>query len=509
MVLTHVTAPLAVAATILLTGCGAQNADGPRVEPTETLPRQVPDAPVEVAAVPIVPTAPSASAETLADTFILAYRHSGLLEKNRALLRAADEDVAIAIAQLRPIINYAVEAQQSYTNPTGGNTPAQIARGAAGGGNFTANASASASISASLLLYDGGATRLAIDVAKESVLATRQALIQVEQQVLYNAMVAYLAVREATAFLNLRQSNVQVLEEQLRAARDRFEVGEVTRTDVALAEAQLASSRSALAAARGDLRTAIATYVEVVGEEPDTLQPIEDYPQIADSLQAAQNVARKNHPAILQDMRGITIAELNVLRAEAEFRPTISASASLSVDDNFDETAGIGVQLGGPIYRGGALPAAYRQALAQRDEARADLHITVDEILQDVAEAWTRRETALASIEAGQLEVRAARAAFEGLQEEVSLGARTTLDVLDAEQDLQNARANLIAAQIAEFRAAYSLLYTMGLLTVEHLGLGITTNDSSAYYNAVKDAPIRHVSPQGEKLDRIIQILGL
>ncbi|WP_375262133.1 TolC family outer membrane protein [Palleronia sp.] len=461
-----------------------------------------------IAAVALFAGAASASAETLADAFILAYRHSGLLEQNRAVLRAADEDVAIAIAQLRPIINYAVEATQSYTNLTGGNSQFQIGQGAVGGGNFAATASASAAISASLLLYDGGATRLAIDVAKESVLATRQALIQVEQQVLYNTVIAYLAVREATAFVNLRQSNVELLDEQLRAARERFEVGEVTRTDVALAEAQLASARSALAAARGDLRVAIATYVQVVGQEPDNLQPIGEYPQTARTLDAAQDIARKIHPTILQDMRVITIAGLNVLRAEAQLRPTISGRASLSVDDDFNETGSFGVQMSGPIYRGGALTAAYRQAVVQRDQARAELHITVDSVLQEVAEAWANQEVALASIEAGQLEVRAAQAAFAGLQEEVSLGARTTLDVLDAEQDLQDARAGLISAQIAEFRAAYALLYTMGLLTVEHLGLGITTYDPSAYYNAVEDAPIRKVSPQGEKLDRIIQSLG-
>ncbi|SFG64665.1 outer membrane protein [Palleronia marisminoris] len=461
-----------------------------------------------VAAIAMLAGAASASAETLADTFILAYRHSGLLEKNRAVLRAADEDVATAIAQLRPILNYTVQAQQSYTNPSGGNSARQIDLGAAGGGNFGASASASAGISANLLLYDGGATRLGIDVAKETVLAVRQGLIQVEQQVLYNAVIAYLAVREATAFINLRLSNVELLQEQLRAGRERFEVGEVTRTDVALAEAQLASAQSQLAAARGDLQVAISTYVQVVGQEPGTLQPIGNYPQTASSLEAAQNIARKNHPNILQDMRAITIAELNVLRAEAQMRPSISGTASLSVDDDFTETGSFGLQLSGPIYQGGALTAAYRQAVARRDESRADLHITVDAILQEVAQAWSNQQVALASIEAGQLEVRAAQVAFEGLQEEVSLGARTTLDVLDSEQDLQDARAALISAQIAEFRAAYTLLYTMGLLTVEHLGLGITTYDPSAYYNAVKDAPIRRVSPQGEKLDRIIQSLG-
>ncbi|SPJ23798.1 TolC family outer membrane protein [Palleronia abyssalis] len=451
-----------------------------------------------VAALMIVSGPLSAQAETLADAFVLAYRHSGLLEKNRAVLRAADEDVASAIAQLRPIINYTVQAQQSFTAPNGFVPPT----------TDTTPTTASAAITAELLLWDGGASRLAIDVARETVLATRHGLLQVEQQVLYNAVLAYLSVREAIAFVELRQSNVQLITEQLRAAQERFEVGEVTRTDVAIAEAQLASARSNLAAALGDLEIAQSQYVQAVGQEPGNLTPIEAHPTIVNTLAAAQDIARKTHPTIRRDMRGVTIAELNVLRAEALTRPQITGSGRLSIDDEFVEQGSVGIQLSGPIYRGGALSAAYRQAVARRDESRADLHITVDDILQQVAEAWAQQEVAIARIAANELQVRAARVAFRGLQEEVSLGARTTLDVLDAEQDLQDARAALISAQIAEIRSAYSLLFTMGLLTAEYLDLGIPTYDPSLYYNAVKDAPSGRVSPQGQKLDKVLRAIG-
>ncbi|QFU09051.1 Outer membrane efflux protein BepC precursor [Rhodobacteraceae bacterium THAF1] len=450
----------------------------------------------------------AARAETLADAFILAYRHSGLLDKNRAVLRAADEDVAQALASLRPVLSYTAQATRTYTFPN--DTPGGISSSGlpTSPRGDTVTDTASLGISGELLLWDAGRTRLGVDVARETVLLTRHALTQVEQQVLFNAVSAYLAVIEAQAFVNLRQSNVQVLNEQLRASRERFEVGEVTRTDVALAESQLAASRSDLSAALGDLEIARAQYVQAVGQKPGQLQPIATPPRTATSLDAAQAVARQTHPNIRRDMRAITVAELNILRAEAAMKPRIVGQGSLQIDQDYTETARLGVQMTGPIYQGGALTSAYRQAAARRDESRADLHITVDDVLNQVAQAWAQSEVATARIAAGELRVRAARVAFQGLQEEFGLGARTTLDVLDAEQDLQDARAALISAQVAEIRAAYQILFTMGLLTVEHLGLGITTYDPEAYYNAVKDAPVRKVSPQGEQLDRIIKSLG-
>ncbi len=449
-----------------------------------------------------------ARAETLTDALILAYRHSGLLEQNRAVLRAADEDVATALAQLRPIINYTVSAQQFWTFPN--DAPGRTI----GGVQFQdtqdeSQTTADIAITMDLLLYDGGQTRLGIDVAKETVLATREALTQVEQQVLFDAASAYLAVREAIAFVNLRRSNVGLLDEQLRASRERFDVGEVTRTDVALAESRQAAARSQLAASLGDLEVAKAQYVRAVGVEPGDLEEVTWEPDVPPSLEATQRVARQIHPLIRQDMRGITIAELNVLRAEAARRPAVSLNASTGIDKEFQEEVRLGLQMSGPIYQGGQLSAAYRQAVARRDESRADLHITTDDVLEQVSGAWSAYEVAQASIDAGQLEVRAARVAFEGLKEEVSLGARTTLDVLDAQQDLEDAIAGLISARISRIRSGVQILYTAGLLTVEQLGLGITTYDPSAYYQAVENAPTsRYISPQGQKLDKLMKSLG-
>ena len=460
-------------------------------------------------------SAPAAYAETLADAMILAYRHSGLLEKNRAVLRAADENVVQAVATLRPIIDYTLQAQRIYSfvndssqvttaiNPTTGQPITETI-----GADDDFNDTTSLDITAELLLWDGGTNRLAIDAAKEAVLATRQGLVAVEQQVLLEAVRAYLAVRDAIAFVNLRESNVELISQELDAARQRFEVGEVTRTDVSIAEAALASARSNLAAVRGDYEIAVAQYIEITGDRPGDLVQPSNLPQTAPSLDAALAVARQSHPSILRDMRLITVAELNVLRAKAAVRPRISAGTSLSVNQDFEESASLSLRMSGPIYRGGRLTSEYREALANRDEERADLHLTVDSVLQQVAQAWARVEVARAQIQSGELGVRAARIAFEGLQEEATLGARTTLDVLDAEQDLQDARATLISARTAEVLAIYNLLAAMGLLTVDHLDLGIVTYDPSAYYNAVKDAPVQKVSPRGERLDSVLRAIG-
>lgn len=460
-------------------------------------------------------SAPAAMAETLADTMILAYRHSGLLERNRAVLRAADENVAQAVATLRPIIDYTLQAQRTYRYVNDGTSQVTTGLDPTGqpitedvnvGDDFTDTASLD--ITAQLLLWDGGASRLAIDAAKEAVLSTRHGLVAVEQQVLLEAVSAYLAVRDAIAFVNLRESNVSLINRELEAAQERFEVGEVTRTDVAIAEAALASARSNLAAARGDYEIAVAQYVEITGQRPGDLAEPSNMPQTANSLNGAQAVARQTHPTILRDMRLITVAELNVLRAEAAVRPQVSAGTSLSVNQDFEESATLSLQMSGPIYRGGQLTSQYRQAVANRDEERADLHLTVDDVLQQVAQAWAQVEVARAQIESSQLGVRAARIAFEGLQEEAMLGARTTLDVLNSEQDLQDARATLISARTAEVLAHYNLLAAMGLLTVDHLNLGVVTYDPSVYYNAVKDAPAHKVSPRGERLDSVLTAIG-
>lgn len=433
----------------------------------------------------------ASAAETLTDALIGAYTHSGLLEQNRAVLRAADEDVAQAMAALRPVVRYS--ATQSYSSAL------NVSRG----NGF----STSVQISAGLLLYDFGASQFAIDGQKETVLGTRQALIGVEQQVLSRAVSAFMNMRRTSEFVALRQNNVRLITQEFRAAQDRFEVGEVTRTDVALAEARLAAARSGLAAAQGDLARSAAEYRAAVGRAPGTLQAPSNLPQIPSSASKARTAARVTHPDILQAQHTIRTAELNVLRAEAALKPTIELGGSVSVDKDLNDTASLSIELAGPISQGGRLNSVIRQAMANRDRARASLHVIRHAVDQGVENAYANLSVAQASREASERQIRAARVAFRGVREEATLGARTTLDVLDAEQELLNAEASRISAISDQYIAAYSVLAAMGLLTVDHLRLGVQTYDPTAYYNLVKSAPAKH-SKQGKALDRVLKSIG-
>jgi outer membrane protein len=207
-----------------------------------------------------------AGAETLADALVGAYKHSGLIDQNRAVLRAADEDVAQAVSTLRPVISWSGNVQRQFGTSRAFNTTA--------GGFVTGSSStdtASLNLIAELTLYAGGANLLRIEAAKESVLATRAQLVGIEQQVLLRAVTAYMEVRRAMETVALRQNNVRVLRQEVRAARDRFDVGEVTRTDVALAEARMAAAVSALAGAQGNLVAAKEEYRNAVGRAPGNL----------------------------------------------------------------------------------------------------------------------------------------------------------------------------------------------------------------------------------------------
>lgn len=439
----------------------------------------------------------TAGAETLADALAQGYETSGLIEQNRALLRAADEDVAVAVAALRPIINWTANAQATYPDP------------ALFGSEFAVGdvaLSASLGLTASLTLYDGGSRLLAIEAQKEIVLATRQALLNVEQQVLGRAVQAYLQVLRVGAFVQLRENNVRLITQELRAAEERFEVGEITRTDVALAEAQLAAARSALVAEQGNLARAVEEFRAAVGDGPDDLAPARPA-SIPQSLEEARAIALRTHPALLQAQHEVAAAEIGILRAEAAMRPTVNLQAQLSYDLELNDTASVGIGASGPIYQGGALAAQVRQFQARRDAARASLLETARQIEQAVANAYSSLEVARSSRQAFELQVRAAQVAFEGVREEAQLGARTTLDVLDAEQDLLDARANLVSAGVDETVASYDVLTAMGLLTAQNLGLNVQLYDPTAYYNLVDDAPA-YQSEQGRALDRVLEAIG-
>ncbi|MCK0095402.1 TolC family outer membrane protein [Yoonia sp. F2084L] len=433
--------------------------------------------------------APVAQAETLSEALTSAYNNSGLLEQNRALLRAADEGVAQSVAATLPVINWSLSANRTRVE-----TPIQ-----------DTSDSVLARIGAELTLYSGGANRLAIEAQKEVVLGTRQALRGVEQDVLLRAVQAYMNLRSARQFVELRENNVRLITQEFRAAQDRFEVGEVTRTDVALAEARLAAARSLLAAAQGDLAQSVEEYVVAVGRAPAGPRAVNPAP-VSRNMADAKAFAVRNHPRILEAQHSVTAAELNIQRAQAAIKPRVTLDGFVSRDEDANDSAQIGLSIGGPIYNGGLISSQVRQGRANRDSARSGLILTTQTIEQQVGNAFALLQVARASRQASEQQISAARIAFQGVREEATLGSRTTLDVLNAEQELLDAEANSIAAQSDEVVASYSLLSAMGLLTADHLNLPVQQYDPSEYYNLVNNGAVS--SPQGDALDRVLEAIG-
>ncbi len=424
--------------------------------------------------------------ETLGDALASAYRSSDLLDQNQAVLRAADEDVAGAVATLRPVVSFILESQYSDGPP----------------GENTTNA---ARLNLDWTVYDFGRSKLGIDIARESVLATRQALLGIEQNVLLSAVSAYMDVRRATQNVEINRTSVNVISEQLRAAQDRFEVGQITRTDVALAEARLAAARAALAAAEGDLDVARAAYKAEIGHESDGRTALPAPPAFPRTLAEAQSIAQRLHPAVLQSQHQAKVADLQLELARAGRLPTLGLNLRAQEDDDGSDTGVATLQLDQPLFTGGRIASGERKAMAGRDSARAGLTRTVVRVTQSVANAWSGIEVARAQIGAIDLQIQAAQSAYDGTREEAELGARTTLEVLDAERELLQAKSDRTSAEANLQVAFYSLLASMGLLTAENLKLGVPIYDPEAYYNVVKNAPL---SAQGAKLDRVLKAIG-
>ncbi|MEM6940194.1 MAG: TolC family outer membrane protein [Pseudomonadota bacterium] len=444
----------------------------------------------------------SAMAESLADALVGAYTHSGLLDQNRALLRAADEDVASAVSTLRPLVTWSASLTQNFG----------LVRNATSPNAFDNDSlTAAVNLAAQLTLYDFGARQFRIDAAKESVLATREALLDIEQQILLRTVAAYMGVVEATEFVALRQNNVRLLTQEERAAQDRFDVGEVTRTDVALAQAQLAQARSGLAAAQGDLIIAVEEYRNVVGRTPGRLSQPARLPSFNPSVDAAKAAAVRRHPSLKSAQHQVKAADLLVLATEADMRPNVRITGNLGIsedlnDDSYNRGGSIRIESAQTIYQGGALSATARRAVAQRDAQRGNLHVVRHQVQQDVGNAYAQLASIQAQLAASDRQVRAASIAFRGIREEAALGARTTLDVLDAEQSLLDAQSTQLSARANLYIAAYRILSSTGHLTAQQLRLPVQIYDPTAYYNLVKDAPAKRTK-QGQQLDRVLRAL--
>ncbi|MEO1000167.1 MAG: TolC family outer membrane protein, partial [Pseudomonadota bacterium] len=416
-----------------------------------------------------------------------------------ASVRAADEGVAISRAALRPQI--------------GANAGASVADESDGLG---ASTSVSGSIDGTLLIYDGGATFAATDAAQANVLAARESLRLTEQDVLLATVTAYNDILASIRFVELSRSNVRVLTEELQAAQDRFEVGEVTRTDVAQARARVEAARAELAANTGILAIAREAFLAVVGEPAVDLAPPPPIPPLPATREEAETIAMRRHPALGAARFAEQAATFEVAEARAAFRPNVSLTGSVGVgrtsseiglpggstrvtSSEADVSAGIVASV--PIYTGGANSAGVRLAIANVEAAKSDLQDTARTIRQLVGNAWAELRVARASIQASREGIRAARIAFEGVREEALLGARTTLDVLDAEEELLEAQVTLADAERDEYVAAYELLSAMGLLSVAHLGLSVEEYDPTVNYDRVQGGPVGGFD--GSVVDRI------
>lgn len=432
----------------------------------------------------------AAQADTLEEALIKAYDYHPSLEVSRAAVRAADEGVPSARAASRPSVTASGSANITSADRFDG-APAD---------------SQSLSITTGVRLFDGGDTANAVEAAIAGVAVARANLVGTEQQVLLNAVTAYGDVRRDTQFVSLARNNVRVISSQLQAARDRFEVGEVTRTVVAQAQARLAAAQSNLVAQEGALARSREAYIAAIGEAPGDLAPPPALPALPGTLAEAEALAMNTHPSIVSAQETLRQTGFNIERARASFRPTLDLSGTLAhnetTTDRTTDTASLGLSASLPIYRGGALPSSLRRTIAQNEQAKAQLQDSARVVRLNVASAWANLDVSRASITAARQQITAARVAFEGVQEEARLGARTTLDVLDAEQDLLDAQSSLVASQRDEYVAVYSLLAAMGLLTVDHLGLAVDAYDPSVNYDAVQNGPF--ASSRGEALDRIL-----
>lgn len=433
----------------------------------------------------------TSSAITLQEALVQAYQNNPSILSQRAVLRSQDENVAQTRAAGRGTLSLSTRLSNGVDNLNQQSDHTDSFR---------------TSLDASLLLYDGGRTKDAIAAAENTIFSAQANLRTAEQDLLLSTATAYVDVRRDQQFLALGYNNVNLIDQQVKATQDRFDVGAVTRTDVALANARLAAARTSLAANSGALALSNEIFKAIVGAEPTNLQAPPPLPAMPSSLAEAESIAIREHPAIIATRYAERAAEFDLARARAARRPTVQLGGSVGynhsrtattdffgssfIDERESTDASVALTGSLPIYQGGALSSGMRAATQILESRKATTQGTIWGVRQATAIAWANIRVARASITAATLEIEANQIAYDGMQQEMSLGARTTLDLLDAEQELLSAKSNLTSARRDEYVAGFNLLSAMGLLTVENLNLGIPTYDPNVNFNRVRNAPV-------------------
>lgn len=422
------------------------------------------------------------NAETLAEAMASAYSGNPTLRAERARQRATDEATPQALSGWRPTVEAAASAglADTKTKPIPGNTrttnPADI------------------SITLTQPVFRGFKTVKGVKQAEATVEAGRQNLLAVEQQTLFDTVTAYMNVIRDRRVLQLRQRNVKTLQEQLRSTQERFNVGEVTKTDVSQAQAQLALSQSAVAAAKSNLASSIANYDRLVGHAPGTLK-YPRLPKLPNSLQSATALAEKINPNILSAAFVAEAARYNVdvVRGDLLPRVNLQASASKTIQDldhtsqgNTEQLSLVG-SINVPLYEAGSVYSAVREAKQVESQRRIEIIGAARSVRESVVSSWNLLIAARETIASSKAQVSAAAIALDGVKQENLVGSRTTLDVLNAESALLDAQIILAQAERDQIVAAYQILGSVGRLTARQIGLGADYYDPIENYDRVRN----------------------
>src|SRR5262245_8969216 len=443
----------------------------------------------------------AARAETLNEALASAYKVNPRLDAARATLRATDEEVPRAISGYRPTVTGTADTsfQNQTTRP---NLPG------AGNGNSNPRGYALQLVQP---IFKGFQTVNAVSEAEATVRAGRETLRTVEQSVMLEAVTAYVDVVRDQAIVRLRENNVTVLTRDLRATQDRFNVGEVTRTDVAQAQARRAAAVAALDLARANLKTSRATFERVIGHPPSHLVEARESPLVGKTLPENVEISLRESPNVVGALYRAQAARYSIDLVRGELLPSAQLEANYSkrFEDTpgFDsiETGSITGRLTVPFYTGGEVQARVRQAKQTHVQRLQEIEQARTETQANVVTAWAQLQAAKAAVESDQTAVDANRIALAGVREEERVGQRTLLDVLNAEQELLNAEVNLVTDQRNGVVASYTVLSTIGRLDAQELSLASLVYDPDAHYHDVRrkwfDISITHSDGRREVIE--------
>ena len=444
----------------------------------------------------------SARADTIEAALVRAYQNNPQLNAQRAQVRATDENVPQALSGYRPKVSITASAGEQYTdsNTTSGGSPTAIVRTEFHG----INPPRSAGMTITQMLYNGQQTANKTRAAESQVSGSREALRVLEQTVLLSAATIYMDYLRDAAIVEVQRSNTRVLEQTLKQTRDRFNVGEVTRTDVAQSEAQLAAGKTQQLTAESNLTTTRSNFRRIIGNEPENLAPGSPVDRfLPPNLPGSIELGLTQNPNVTAAMFGIDVNYLQVKVNEGALLPTVSLQAA--VQQSYEQTltiyrsfgASAIAQVAVPIYQGGAEYSLIRQSKETLAQQRLNLEMVRDQTRANVVTAWGQLVAGKAQVASAQSQVTASEIALNGVREEAKAGQRTTLDVLNAQQALVNARVALVTAQHDRVVASYSVLNSVGRLAPQVLGLATNIYDASMHYQQVRDSWYGIRTPDG------------